>query len=171
MPLLSSIQFLMEDTVKKLIFAVVLSASSSAAMASSASSCGWGSLLFEGQNGKPSNVLAMTTNGSTGNNTFGVTSGTNGCDSGTIQYGGKEMVKVGAVMDEFIEDVARGEGEVLTAVAVTLGVSVEDRSYFKQTMQSNFAAIFPDENVTQEQVLANMWQVLGQDERLSQYIS
>lgn len=157
--------------MKRLIFAVVLGISSSAAMADSASNCGWGSMLFDGQSGKPSNILAMTTNGSTGNNTIGVTSGTNGCDGGTIQYGGKEMVKVGAVMDEFSEDVARGDGEVLTAVAVTLGVSPADRGYFKQTMQSNFTTIFPTDNVTQEEVLANMWQVLGQDERLAQYIS
>ena len=43
--------------------------------------------------------------GTSGNNTFGVTTGTNGCSSsGTISYGGKEMVDVSSVMDEFGED-------------------------------------------------------------------
>jgi hypothetical protein len=156
--------------MKKLMLITALSFASTAALADSASQCGWGSLLFNGQTGKASNVVAMTTNGIFANNTFGVTFGTNGCEAGTISYGGKSMVQVGAVMDEFSEDVARGDGEVLTAVAVTLGVSQEDRPYFKQTMQQNFAVIFPDQDVTQEDVLANMWQVIGQDDRLAKYI-
>lgn len=159
--------------MKKLFVAISLSVLSTSAFAeaSGGNGCGWGNLLFDGQSGAASHVLGLTTNGSSGNNTFGVTTGTNGCSaSGTIQYGGKEMVQVGAVMDEFSEDVARGDGEVLTAVAVTLGVEKEDRVYFKQAMQQNFAVIFPREDVTQEDVLANIWQVLGDDERLSKYI-
>ena len=159
--------------MKKLLVAVSLGMLSSTAFAEAAggNGCGWGNLLFDGQSGKVSHVLALTTNGSTGNNTLGVTSGTNGCSgAGTINYGGKEVVQVGAVMDEFSEDVARGEGEILTAMAVTLGISQEDRAYFKQAMQQNFATIFPKEDVTQEDVLAGMWQVLGEDEVLSKYI-
>jgi hypothetical protein len=115
--------------------------------------------------------VALTTNGSSGNNTFGVSSGTNGCSaSGTIKYGGKSMVAVGDHMDEFSEDVARGDGEVLTAVAVTLGVAPEDRAYFKETMRVNFTRLFPTEDVTQEDVLGNMWEVLGEDDVLSEYI-
>ena len=159
--------------MKKFLVAIALSALSTSAFAGAAggAGCGWGQLLFEGQQGKATHVLGLTTNGSTGNNTFGVTTGTNGCSSdGTITYGGKQMVQVGAVMDEFSEDVASGDGEVLTAVAVTLGVSQEDRAYFKATMHDNYAEIFPTQNVTQEEVLANMWEVLGDDDRLSQYI-
>jgi hypothetical protein len=159
--------------MKKFLVAIALSALSTSAFADAAggAGCGWGQLLFEGQNGSAVHILGLTTNGSTGNNTFGVTTGTNGCSSsGTITYGGKQMVQVGAVMDEFSEDVASGDGEVLTAVAVTLGVSQEDRAYFKATMHDNYAEIFPTQNVTQEEVLANMWEVLGDNDRLSQYI-
>jgi hypothetical protein len=159
--------------MKKFLVAAALSICSTSVFAQAAggNGCGWGQLLFDGQSGGASHVLAITTNGSSANNTFGVTTGTNGCSaSGTIKYGGKSMVQVGAVMDEFSEDVARGDGEVLTAVAVTLGVSPEDRAYFKQTMHENFAKLFPTEDVTQEQVLASMWQVLGEDETLSKYI-
>ena len=159
--------------MKKFFVAIALSALSTSAFADAAggNGCGWGQLLFDGQSGAASHVLGLTTNGSTGNNTFGVTTGTNGCShSGTITYGGKTMVQVGAVMDEFSEDVASGDGEVLTAVAVTLGVKQQDRAYFKATMHNNYAEIFPTQNVTQEEVLANMWEVLGDDDRLSQYI-
>lgn len=58
-------------------------------------------MLFKGQSGTPSHVLAATTNGSTGNNTFG----TNGCSTkGTLIYGGKEMIDVSMSIDEFSEN-------------------------------------------------------------------
>jgi hypothetical protein len=159
--------------MKKFLIVAALSVCSTSAFAqaSGGNGCGWGQLLFDGQSGAASHILGMTTNGSSGNNTFGVTTGTNGCSaSGTIKYGGKSMVAVGNHMDEFSEDVARGDGEVLTAVAVTLGVAPEDRAHFKETMRVNFTTIFPTKDVTQEDVLANMWQVLGSDEVLNDYI-
>ncbi|MGI9292008.1 MAG: DUF3015 domain-containing protein [Gammaproteobacteria bacterium] len=159
--------------MKKFLVAVALSVCSTSVFAQAAggNGCGWGQLLFDGQSGAASHILGMTTNGTSGNNTFGVTTGTNGCSaSGTIKYGGKSMVAVGNHMDEFSEDVARGDGEVLTAVAVTLEIAPEDRAYFKATMRDNFDRIFTGEDVTQEDVLANMWQVLGEDEVLNQYI-
>lgn len=159
--------------MKKFLVAIALSVCSTSVFAQAAggNGCGWGNALFDGQSGKASHILGLTTNGSTGNNTFGVTSGTNGCSaSGTIKYGGKSMVAVGDHMDEFSENVARGDGEVLTAVAVTLGVAPEDRAHFKQTMKLNFDRIFPNDEVTQEEVLASMWQVIGEDEVLSDYI-
>jgi hypothetical protein len=160
--------------MKKFLVVAALSVCSTSVFAQAAggNGCGWGQLLFDGQTGMATHILAMTTNGTaSGNNTFGATSGTNGCStSGTIKYGGKSMVAVGNHMDEFSEDVARGDGEVLTAVAVTLGVAPDDRAHFKETMRVNFTTIFPSKDVTQEDVLANMWQVLGEDEVLNQYI-
>jgi hypothetical protein len=159
---------------RNLVVGLVLTFASTSVFAGAAggANCGWGNLLFKGQNGKPAHVLALTTNGSTGNNTFGVTSGTNGCSSrGTITYGGKEVVDVSAVMDEFSEDVARGDGEVITTMAVSLGIQPQDRAAFKQAMRDNFDVIFPSENVTTEQVLAAMWSVMQKDSTLSKYVS
>ena len=39
-------------------------------------SCGWGSKVWEGQGGLAAKVLAVTTNGTSGNQTFAITSGT-----------------------------------------------------------------------------------------------
>ena len=36
-------------------------------------------MLFKGQRGVATHVVAATTNGTSGNNTFGMTTGTNGC--------------------------------------------------------------------------------------------
>jgi hypothetical protein len=41
--------------------------------------CGLGTIIFEGQKGIAPQVLAVTTNGTSGNQTFGITSGTLGC--------------------------------------------------------------------------------------------
>ncbi len=160
--------------MKRIVAGIVLSSASVMSFAGTAGGegCGWGQMLFDGQSGTATHVLAITTNSSTGNNTFGVTSGTNGCNaSGTITYGGKEMVNVGIFMDEFSNDVAQGDGEVLSAVAVSLGVAPEDREHFKASMHENFAKLFPSENVTTEEVLAAMWSVMQNDDTLAVYVS
>jgi len=74
----------MEKTMKKLLTgAILLTASSSVfAVAPGGGNCGWGNMLFEGQSGPGPHVLGVTTNGTSGNNTFGMTSGTNGCATG-----------------------------------------------------------------------------------------
>ena len=115
-------------------------------------------------------VVAATTNGISANNTFGMTSGTNGCDtSGTLSYGGEAMV--GAVMDEFSEDVARGDGEALTAVAVALSIEEDDRALFKQVMHDNFDSLFPSEDVTAREVTDSIIALMLEDETLAKYVS
>lgn len=77
-------------------------------------------MLFKGQSGTTSHVLAAITNGSTGNNTFGMTFGTNGCSTkGTLTYGGKEMIDVSMIMDEFSEGVARPGLKLVEHLPVT----------------------------------------------------
>ena len=157
--------------MKKLLIASTLLMSTSVlAEAPGSATCGWGNMLFKGQSGTPSHVLAATTNGSTGNNTIGMTFGTNGCSTkGKLSYGGKEMIDVSMIMDEFSEDVARGNGEALTAVAVSLGVVEADRALFKATMHDNFNAIFPSENATTEHVVSTMFTLMKNDTALVKY--
>ena len=160
--------------MKNTLFVLMLTSLSGFAFADAAggNGCGWGNLLFEGQTGKVPHVIGITTNGTSGNNTFGVTSGTNGCSSkAVIGYGGKSMVDLSALMDEFSEDVARGEGEVITAVAISMGVEKSDRAIFKATLQENFTAIFPGADVTAEEVMLNIREVMGQNHQLAKYAS
>jgi site-specific recombinase XerD len=83
--------------------------------------------------------------------------------------GGKEMIDVSMIMDEFSEDIARGNGEALTAVAVSLGVTEADRALFKATMHNNFDSIFPSENVTTEHVVSTMFTLMKNDKELVKY--
>jgi hypothetical protein len=158
--------------MKRVLLVTVLLGASASAMAEAPGgpNCGWGNLLFDGQSGLPAHFLASTTNGSTGNGTFGMTSGTNGCSTnGKLTYGGKSLI--GAVMDEFGEDVARGDGEALTAVAVSMGVSDADRPLFKSVMHENFSTLFPSSDVTAEQVSDTIVELMRSNEQLAKYVS
>ena len=120
---------------KELLLAATLTLGSGVAMAEApgGSGCGWGNLLFDGKSGTAPHVLGATTNEVLGNNTFGMTSGTNGCSTdGTLTYGGGSMMS--SIMDEFSEDVARGHGEALDAVAVMMGIEKGDRDIFERLL-------------------------------------
>lgn len=158
--------------MKKIVAGAVLLAASSAALAEAPGgpNCGWGNMLFKGQSGIGPHFLASTTNGTSGNATFGMTSGTNGCStSGTLTYGGKALIN--AMLDEFSADVAVGQGDALTAVAVAYGVSPEDRSAFAQLAHENFAVLFPSQNVTADEVVVNLEALMKADARLAKYIA
>jgi len=149
--------------------ALLLMSSGAYAVAPGGEGCGWGNLLFEGQSGIGPHFVASTTNGTSGNKTFGMTSGTNGCSvDGNLTYAGKSMIA--SVMDEFSIDVAQGEGEALTAVAVVLGIKPEDRQHFAQLTHDNFNILFPDQDVTADQVYGSLLQVMKSDETMAKYV-
>jgi hypothetical protein len=158
--------------MKRIIAGLALLTASQVAMAGAAGGdggCGWGNALFKGQSGTATHVLAAITNVTFGNNTFGMTTGTNGCStSGTLGYGGTSAVS--AIMNEFSEDVARGEGDAMNTVAVLYGVEPSDRDTFAQVMHENFAVIFPSEDVTSEEMIASIEEVMKADPILAKYI-
>jgi len=156
--------------MKKTIISIALLGLSSTAMAEAPGgpSCGWGNMLFDGQSGIGPHFLASSTNGTSGNATFGMTTGTNGCSAdGKLTYGGSSLL--GSIMGEFSEDVARGEGEALNAVAVMYGVEQQDRASFATAMHNNFQSLFPNENVTAEDVMASMNEIMKADAKLAKY--
>lgn len=158
--------------MKRILLGSLLAAASLNAFAEAPGGpgCGWGNMLFEGQRGLPSHLVALTTNGTSGNATFGMTSGTNGCrTNGTLTYSGKPMLVLGSIIDELSEDMARGEGEALTTYAVILGVQQQDRAHFAAVTHQHFQQIFNTANVTAEQVHAATLVILKQDARLARY--
>ena len=158
--------------MKKIITGLFLLSASSTAMAVApgGENCGWGNMLFDGQSGLGAHVIASITNGTSGNATFGMTTGTNGCSSsGTLTYGGKSMVS--SIMGEFSEDVARGEGDAMDTVAVVYGVEKQDRETFAKVMHENFAAIFPNEDVTADDMMASIEAVMKANSTLAKYVA
>jgi len=160
--------------MKKVLIGALLLGTSTMAMAEAPGgpNCGWGNMIFKGQSGMIPHFAASITNGTSGNATFGMTTGTNGCSvNGTLTYGGTPLISMEGVMDEFIVDAANGEGEAMNAVAVSMGIQPEDRAAFAQAVHSNFDSIFPTADVTAADVYASILDVMKADSRLAKYVS
>ena len=102
--------------------------------------CGLGSVLMGSEGGQ---LSASTTNGSSFNQTFGITSGSSNC---------LETSKAAALnaQQEFMynnygllaKEIAQGDGEALRAFANTFGCSKEIYSNFATKMQGSYSKIF-----------------------------
>lgn len=132
--------------------------------------CGWGNMLFEGKSGVGFHFLASVFNGSSGNKTFGMSSGTNGCSTGgKLTYGGKEMLSMNGAIDEVAEDSAIGHGEALDALSASIGIKPEDQPQFNQMMHDNFDDIFTSEDITAGQVMDHIEAHMQQHKNLARY--
>ncbi|MEC8010007.1 MAG: DUF3015 domain-containing protein [Pseudomonadota bacterium] len=132
--------------------------------------CGLGTeVIFKDANEWHEHVLAATTNGTSGNQTFGMTSGTLGCDTnGPLANG------VGLYMEENLDqiaaDAAQGHGENLDALAELIGVQGQDQVIFQAQMQNNFDAIFASEGATSQSSYEALVSMMRSDATLSKYV-
>lgn len=131
--------------------------------------CGVGSLIFK-ENNAVQQVLAATTNGTFGNQTFGITSGTLGCSaSGNLQSRVERAQRnyVAANYRNLSREMAAGEGEYLSSLSSLLGCSRESLADFGKLTQSNYGEIFPTRDATPEQVLDSVKGNIRRDGKLS----
>ena len=134
-------------TMKKILYvSTVMACLSSGAYAVDSTGCGLGSTVFKGQRGVIPQILAVTTNGTSANQTFGITSGTLGCDpNGRITGGtGKVLVFLENNVDAFAFDVAKGNGETIDAIAQIAKIDSKEAA---KILKDNFNELFADENV------------------------
>ena len=135
------------------VAAVMFSAN---AYAVDSTGCGLGSLAWRGQKGPIPQLLAVTTNGTFGNQTFGISSGTSGCDpQGRISGGTGSMALVFLEnnMEQFAMDASAGHGETIDTLAGILNV---DSKRLGEVSKQNFATLFPSENVDSVDVTVNL---------------
>ena len=162
--------------MRKIIIAAVLSAvptfvlSAAPAPQNNIGSCGWGAKLFDGQSGLAPQVLGATTNGTSGNQTFGISSGTSGCtQDGAVKSTWKTAMFIDGNKDRLARDMSIGNGETLDSLAHLIGVRDQDRATFNRAAQENLSSIFPSETVSTEQIVAGLKKVLAANRELSQY--
>ncbi len=133
-------------------------------------SCGWGSKVFDGQSGMAPQVLGATTNGTFGNQTFGITSGTSGCtQDGAVRSTWKTAMFIDGNKERLARDMSVGSGEALDSLAHLLGVEAADRAAFNRIARDNMHRIFPSDNAETEHVVAALRQVLMSDAKLARY--
>lgn len=115
--------------------------------------CGLGSMLFKED--KPVHqILAATTNGTFGNQTFGITTGTLGCTSGGLLKTSKEREVFTASNFRAIErEAAAGKGEHLASLATLSGYEAGEFSAFAK---ANYEKLFPSDKTTPAELLQNI---------------
>jgi hypothetical protein len=132
--------------------------------------CGLGTQLWAGNEGLAPKVLGATTNGTFGNQTFGITTGTLGCSQeGVITADARLRMFAGANLDNLARDMAGGQGETLDAFASLMNVSEDDKPVFFAFTRSNFTVLFADDDVTAGQMLATLNTLMAEDSDLSAY--
>src|SRR3954468_14346805 len=148
--------------------AALFPAAAMAAGENNVGSCGWGSKLFDGQQGIAPQVLAATTNGTFGNQTFAITSGKSGCTrNGAIKSNWKTALFIDGNKQQLARDMSVGSGETLDSLASLLGVESQDRAAFNRVAKQNLWKIFSADATND--IVANLRQVLAADEQLARY--
>ena len=114
-------------------------------------------MLFEGKDGLLQQILAATTNGSLGTQTFGISSGTSECTQPTKFASNEELnIFVAENMDNLALDISMGQGEYVDTLAGLMEVPEQHRDAFSQMLQDNFSTIFPDASVSHVEVIENI---------------
>lgn len=120
---------------------------SSNANAYDSTGCGLGSMAWRGQSGIVPQVLAATTNGSFGTQTFGISTGTSGCDPNGRVTGGTGRMLLAFLennMEQFALEASAGQGETITTVAGILNV---DEMVLAGKIQNNFGVLFASNDI------------------------
>lgn len=156
--------------MKRVLLAIALSAAPVIASADNVGNCGWGSKLFDGSTGPGPQVLAVTTNGTLGNQTFGISSGTSGCtQDGMVKSNWKTSMFIDGNKQRLARDMSAGSGETLDALAHLMGIEDADRAQFNRVARQNLARIFPSDEVATEHVMVALKDVMSADAQLAHY--
>ena len=129
------------------------------AQAYDSTGCGLGSMAWRGQSGIVPQVLAATTNGFFGTQTFGISTGTSGCDPNGRVSGGTGKMLLAFLennMEQFALDAAAGQGETLVTVAGILNV---DEASLAGKLQSNFGVLFASNDVDAVDLTLSVMQI------------
>ena len=135
-----------------LIATLVLFGSSAMAQAIGPAGCGLGNQVFK----KDNQVLASTTNGTSANQMFGITSGTSNC----AQKNG--MAKLEVYIDSnrvaLANDIARGQGETLAGISLIMDCQSIDE--VGGVLKTHYSEVFPSADVSADQVSSNVQNIL-----------
>ena len=125
--------------MRKVLFLVSIFAGLNAFSAYGPAGCGLGAMVLEGKSGVVWNVLAATLNGSSANQTFGMSTGTLGCDADTKIAGGAiNFIEANKVA--LANDVAKGNGETLASLGKIYNCS--EMNKMGSVLQANYEKVF-----------------------------
>ncbi len=124
--------------------------------------CGLGTLIFPNPDSVLTEILAVTTNGTFGNQTFGITSGTSNCAKPAKLVSNERLERfVASNMDTLAHDIASGSGETLAALGDLLQIPAGERATFATTLKANFTRIYPAPDVQAGAVIDAIIEVIS----------
>lgn len=142
---------------------LLLTSATAAADGYGPAGCGLGSIIFS-PGSTFTQLLAATTNGSSGSQTFGISSGTSNCDAAPATASSAKAFVV-TNRAALAKEIARGGGETISSLTALAGC--QDASQVGTTLQRNFRSIFPNASVSDQQVSESVMGVLKSEQSLS----
>jgi hypothetical protein len=128
--------------------------------------CGLGSVLFGESENRGGQILAATTNGIYGNNSFAMSSGTSNCvpesSASSAQIKKNMELFVAANRESLANDIAKSNGETIMAISSIMGC--QDSAYLGARLQSRYEKIFSSKEATT--VSENMMNTVSSDRYL-----
>lgn len=121
--------------------------------------CGLGAMIIKDDSSALLLALQATTNGTSGNQTFGVTSGTSGCKKTKFVMNERAAEFVASNMDQLAKEAAIGQGESVDTLAELL--NIKDKAAFATTLQKNYNSIYTSSDVKMADVLDNIATIEG----------
>jgi hypothetical protein len=143
--------------MKKIIIsvaAIVALGTTAFAGVNSQTGCGLGSVIIKDDSTAIMLALQATTNGTSANQTFGITSGTLGCHKTKLVMNQRTEEFVASNMDILAKEIAMGQGETLDALVELLEVS--EKATFTVALQANYNSIYTSQSVQMSDVLDNI---------------
>jgi hypothetical protein len=126
--------------------------------------CGLGSILLK-EDEPAQQILAATTNGTSGNQTFGITTGTLGCKHSLIKTSKAQENFVAANFKDLNRQIAAGNGEYVSSLSGLLGCAKPDQ--FAKFAQSKYEVLFPTKDTTPEGMLNTLKAEITKDPTLA----
>lgn len=140
------------------------------ALADSGPGCGIGTQIFKGQSGLFAHTIAATTNGSTFNQWFGLTSGTLECNPTNVVSNDFERVNfVAANLDNLSQEMAQGGGIHMRTLASLYAIAPADRAQFFDLTQRRMPQLLDSSKQGAQALLASLDTAMGADPVLAKY--
>jgi hypothetical protein len=146
--------------IAALAFTAVQSNDAQAEVPYGPAGCGLGHMVVGADPGIKQ-IFAMTTNGVFGNQMFGITTGTLGCDVGGT---GSAMIFIQSNREAVAKDMSRGSGDTLSSLAEIGGCS--DSEALSSYLQTHFDVVFSDVAVSDQAVGERVVALMQDNENL-----
>jgi hypothetical protein len=151
----------MKKIVIALILCMMMVSVASASTVRQDCGCGLGAVAIGEKEGLLWNLLGTLLNGTFGNNTFGMSSGTSDCGRPEkLAILDQMNIFVADNMDALAVDIAQGNGDSLDALAEIARISEPNRPVFYSALQNNFSQIYPSTDVTSDTVVTEISKIM-----------